>query len=371
MTCESMASFHARNSDISITSVGQRKARAAAPNDETLKTTALVLKDLLQDSRFFTENPARLIPSFRDPTDIMAGEELGRGEFGVVLEVIDILVPPGEPCPPGSTVCQDDDYAAPLPPSPFVPPKSITIVTSDSDDGETKEEDTVLLNKHATAICACVKDDFSSDEEEDDPKNSSSIAKKQQTKSKKPVAITLASRSARVAARVLRDGVPRYALKRLRKDASERLDAILDLACEARFLECTTHTNIIRLRATVGEPGTPSFGLVLDRLTCTLADRLLEWQQAKQKSKKSWLQNLIVKKMTPEDEMFLAERLVVALDIARALNFLQGKKILFRDLKPGACVRAPIWIAISCACICIYLSLAIRFSLVFNKKKTT
>lgn len=32
--------------------------------------------------------------------------------------------------------------------------------------------------------------------------------------------------------------------------------------------------------------------------------------------------------------MFLAERLVVALDIARALNFLHGKKILFRDLKP-------------------------------------
>lgn len=339
MTCESMTSLHLIHSDLSITSVGQRKARAAAPNNETLETTSLVLKDLLQDSRFFTENPARSIPSFRDSTDIIVGDVLGNGEFGVVLEVVDILVPPGDPCQPGSTVYEDDEYAARLPPSPFVPPKSITIVASDSEDGETKEDDKVASNRHANAICACVKDDFSSDEEED---NGNFRVKKEQAKGKKPVS-TMASRRARVAARVLRDGAPRYALKRLRKDACERLDAILDLACEARFLECTTHTNIIRLRATVGEPGTASFGLVLDRLTCTLGERLLEWQQAKKKTKKNWLQQLIVKKMTPEDEMFLAERLVIALDIARALNFLHGKKILFRDLKPGTCALGFEW----------------------------
>lgn len=329
VTCESMASF-VNNSDISITSFGQRKTRAAAPNTKALETTTLVLKDLTQDSQFFDENPARWIPSFRDPSEIIVGDELGHGEFGVVLEVVDMLVPPGDPYQPGSTVYQDDDFALPLPPSPFVPPKSITIVTSDSEEGETKEDDDTVSTRHANAVCACVQDDFSSDEDDQDQ----SSVKKCQPKNKKSVP-TMTSRKARVAARVLRDGEPRYALKRLKKEASDRLDAILDLACEARFLECTTHTNIIRLRATVGEPGTASFGLVLDRLTCTLGDRLLEWQQSKKK-KKNWLQQvLLVKKATTEDEMFLAERLVVALDIARALNFLHKKKILFRDLKPG------------------------------------
>ncbi len=342
MTCESMTSSQAINSDISITSVGQRKARAVSPHKhETLATTALVLNDLIEDSKFFGENPARSIPSFRDPSEIIVGDELGRGEFGLVLEIVDVLVPPGDPCPPGSTVYPEDDYAAPLPPSPFIPPKSITILTSDSEEGETKEDDeTISVRKKAHAICDCVKDDFSSDDDDAGSKP------KEQPKSKKG-AITMASLKARVAARVLRDGVPRYALKRLKPDACDRLDAILDLACEARFLECTTHTNIIRLRATVGEPGTSSFGLVLDRLTCTLGERLIEWQQAKKKTKKNWLQQLIVKKVTPEEEMFLAERLVVALDIARALNFLHGKKILFRDLKPDKYVS--VWIAPSLA----------------------
>jgi len=54
------------NSDISVTTVGQRKRRQnhKQQHDRMKETTVLVLNDLAVDSKFFQENPSRAVPVF-------------------------------------------------------------------------------------------------------------------------------------------------------------------------------------------------------------------------------------------------------------------------------------------------------------------
>ena len=144
----------------------------------------------------------------------------------------------------------------------------------------------------------------------------------------------------KMARNVLRDGVPRYARKVVQTDLDpdQTSIAIIDLACEARFLVCLSHTSIIRLRGIIGEPGTPSFGLVLDRMVMTLGDMLTLWRKDHQDrhGKRNLLANTFRSKKykRKEDEALYGDRLCTSLDIARALAFLHTKKIIYRDLKP-------------------------------------
>jgi serine/threonine protein kinase len=144
----------------------------------------------------------------------------------------------------------------------------------------------------------------------------------------------------KMARNVLRDGVPRYARKVVRTDLDpdQTSVAIIDIACEARFLVCLSHTSIIRLRGTIGEPGTPSFGLVLDRMVMTLGEMLTLWRKDHQDrhGKRYFLANTFrsKKEKRKEDEALYGDRLCTSLDIARALAFLHTKKIIYRDLKP-------------------------------------
>ncbi|GAX16431.1 hypothetical protein FisN_19Lh008 [Fistulifera solaris] len=133
----------------------------------------------------------------------------------------------------------------------------------------------------------------------------------------------------------------RYAIKVVNDDLDyeTKTFSIVDLAKEACFLQQIKHPNIIRLRATVGELGTLSFGLVLDRLTSTLADEVLEWikqyPECRQGRRIAVVNRLFVSRSRKQQlEAFYSHRLVVALDIARALRFLHKHNIVFRDLKP-------------------------------------
>lgn len=137
-------------------------------------------------------------------------------------------------------------------------------------------------------------------------------------------------------------GVPRYVVKRLRAHVRPNLrdDAICDLTSEAMFLGQLTHPNILRLRGTVGVPGTPSFMLVMDRLTSNLNGRMHQWRQAiasqcHHHDAKWWSLGLARGRNSRRDALqaFHVERLMAAFDIARALQHLHQHSILYRDIK--------------------------------------
>jgi serine/threonine protein kinase len=146
---------------------------------------------------------------------------------------------------------------------------------------------------------------------------------------------------ARLVRTVFRGEQSRYALKVIKGELDEKttLHAAQDLASEASFLQSITHSNIISLRATVGEPGTLSFGLVLDRLTMTLPQRIKAWRKEQLDVRGSTLtrtfKTIFLRKEQKEYEQVLFEdRLLVTLDIARAISHLHDNGILYRDLKP-------------------------------------
>lgn len=138
----------------------------------------------------------------------------------------------------------------------------------------------------------------------------------------------------------LRNNKYRYAIKIVddNLDDETKTSSILDLAQEAYFLQRITHPNIIRLRATVGEPGTLSFGLILDRLTSTLAEEITRWNkeypECRGGRRIAVLNRLFVAKSRKKQlATFYSHRLVVALDLVRALRFLHVRDIAFRDMK--------------------------------------
>lgn len=120
------------------------------------------------------------------------------------------------------------------------------------------------------------------------------------------------------------DTRPRFAVKRVRPDLSPDWTcvAIADLAKEAKFLASLHHSNIIRLRATVGTPGNNDFAIVLDRLYMILDKKIKEW---KKDDKKTRLMNVCVLD-GEKHRSLMTERLTAMYDIARALKYLHKKK---------------------------------------------
>jgi hypothetical protein len=118
-----------------------------------------------------------------------------------------------------------------------------------------------------------------------------------------------------------RGDTPRFAVKRIRNDLPPELTAmaIVDLAVEAKFLACIDHSNIVRLRATVGSPGSEDFLIVLDRLYCILDQRVKEWRD-EEKSCRGLLNLRIVDK--ENHQRLTTERLMAMFDIARAVKHL-------------------------------------------------
>lgn len=71
----------------------------------------------------------------------------------------------------------------------------------------------------------------------------------------------------------------RYALKQLKptNDRDKLEQGLIDIAIEAKFLSYISHPNIIKMRGTAGEPLSPDFALVLDRLYMTLHEQMGQW----------------------------------------------------------------------------------------------
>jgi len=134
----------------------------------------------------------------------------------------------------------------------------------------------------------------------------------------------------------LRNGESRYAIKRIRSDIvgkDDIADAAIDLAREAEFLAALKHPNIIRIRGTINVPGHPKYSLVLDRLYDTLEVQMKKWKLDK-KQYQGKFKGLIRKNQMMLDKLWM-DRLVATYDLARAMAYLHGHRILHRDIKPA------------------------------------
>ena len=146
------------------------------------------------------------------------------------------------------------------------------------------------------------------------------------------------------------EGDCRYAVKSLRNEVlgdPETLEmALLDLQNETRILANVEHPNIVKMRAFSAElddddkegscgtrkikakDGPVGYFIVLDRLYDTLDERIDAWSSRLQKSRRptKWITRSKVEREVWE------QRLVVAYDLAGALNYLHSMGIAYRDL---------------------------------------
>jgi len=125
----------------------------------------------------------------------------------------------------------------------------------------------------------------------------------------------------------------RYAIKRVqdksKKDPQLYVNAVVDLAIEARFLSVIRHANIIKMRAMEdASPFTSGFFVLLDKLYDIMPGRLKKWK----KQEGGALKKIFESKNSKIS--FWLERLAVAYDLACALSYLHGMSVIYRDLKP-------------------------------------
>lgn len=142
------------------------------------------------------------------------------------------------------------------------------------------------------------------------------------------------------------EGDCRYAVKSLRNevlgDPGTLEMALLDLQNETRILANVEHPNIVKMRAfstdndeegdqaknSNTKDGPRGYFIVLDRLYDTLEQRIGVWSSRLQKARRptKWITRSKVEREIWE------QRLVVAFDLASALNYLHSMGIAYRDL---------------------------------------
>lgn len=116
----------------------------------------------------------------------------------------------------------------------------------------------------------------------------------------------------------------RYAIKKIQdtKEAQTFINAVVDLAVEARFLSVVRHPNIIKMRAMrAGTYFTTDFFVMLDRLYDILSTRLTKWK----KSSKGGMMKM-VRGGAKKEQALWVERVTVCYDLGCALKYLHDHK---------------------------------------------
>jgi serine/threonine protein kinase len=114
-----------------------------------------------------------------------------------------------------------------------------------------------------------------------------------------------------------------------------------DLANEAFFLAKLDHPNVVKLHAvtqgslekniSAGKDG--GYFIIVDRLVETLDQRIEKWQIQAEEIPHSLFYRLS-REYKEKQRSFLKDRVQVALEIAKVMEYLHSLDILFRDLKP-------------------------------------
>lgn len=129
---------------------------------------------------------------------------------------------------------------------------------------------------------------------------------------------------------------PRYALKQVRMTTLEQVEqGIIDLSLEAKFLSCMNHPNIIKIRGVAGDPLSPNFGIVLDRLYMTLKEQMDVWTAEKKAANDTGLCACLFGTVdTQAIASLVLSATTVAYDLSCALRHIHSFNLVYRDIKP-------------------------------------
>jgi serine/threonine protein kinase len=156
---------------------------------------------------------------------------------------------------------------------------------------------------------------------------------------------TSSSRREFLARRVWSDKGGKYVVKQvepslLHTDRVTFLKGTIDIVLEAHFLTSLQYPHILQLK------GLPRFSpfreigyfLVLEYLQESLPERLNEWWHSMRRTR--GVTGFITGNKKKATNLLL-DRLLVAYDVADVMDFLHGKHIIYRDLKPDSKCKYP------------------------------
>ena len=131
-----------------------------------------------------------------------------------------------------------------------------------------------------------------------------------------------------MAQRCIREGGPRYAVKKLSVDCKSSpglfLKGTIDLAVEARFLSAMSHPHLIKMRAVANvDPFHEDYFIILDRLYDTLETRTSTWKSKEKKTK--GLRGSIFNGKSKAVSI-RTEKMIAAHDISSAVLFMHRLK---------------------------------------------